>query len=144
MDAKLKGKWVLIIDDDDQIVSILDEALDRLGLRRVVAHGVNEALSKLRKQKFDLVLLDLNLPQGNGEGILGHMRMPKDQNQDTPVMIMSGSLDTDLILRIRNQVSAVLVKPFSIQLLLGKVQSALLGGDPAAETHPAGHPSRAA
>ena len=57
---------LLLVEDDSSIVKNLSEYLVSEGFLVTSASGQNEALQKLEQRTFDLVLLDISLPDGNG------------------------------------------------------------------------------
>ena len=63
---ELKGKKILIVDDDAKNVFVLAAALERLEIEVVNAHNGKEAIEKLRNEKFDLVLMDIMMPVMDG------------------------------------------------------------------------------
>lgn len=121
-----RSDWVLIVEDDVALRSTIEEALNGEKFRAVVAGKVAEAIQKLNNQKFDCVLLDLHFELRSGEQVLEHMRGDAHGfNKDTPVIIISGNIDPQVIKRIGKQTSAVLVKPFSLADLISKVRAVI-------------------
>ena len=57
---------VLVVDDDESLQNLFKIFLKKIGFSRVVVGTVKEAIAALEKQKFDLLFLDLNLPDGPG------------------------------------------------------------------------------
>src|SRR3981189_2912375 len=60
---------VLVVDDDESLQTLLKLCVKKSGFSRVVVGTVKEALSALEKQKFDLVFLDLKLPDGPADDV---------------------------------------------------------------------------
>ncbi len=85
--------WVLIVDDDPHIRLTLSEALAHIGIGTVEAADGPEALSALKRQVFNLVLLDLRLPGMDGMDVL--RRINADRPEVPVVMITAhGSVET--------------------------------------------------
>jgi len=110
------AKDILIVDDDKNICKVLHQYCVNMGCFNniVVAHDGSLAAAKLDNQKFDVIILDLNLPKRSGLDILKEMAKNKRSKNDTAhVVVISGSLEKDKIQEIvacgcRN----FLVKPF--------------------------------
>ncbi len=121
---------ILIIEDDPGFNSILQKSLVQKGYKILSSVSVIEAKAKLRNQKFDCILLDLHLEGGSGESIISTIRgNKKDANFASPVIVMSGFLEPDVVKRIVPMVQGMLVKPFDPSALFKKIES-ILGGSP--------------
>jgi len=109
----------LVIEDENQMIEMLCDFLERVSINVTsVKDGLN-ALGILKKQKFDLILLDLNLPLFNGEHV---MSILKNRNDSTPVIVVSAFLTNEKILELSKLgVKEFLVKPFEIGSLYDTV-----------------------
>ena len=109
----------LVIDDEKQMVDMLHDFLEKVNIKVTgVKDGVN-ALQILKKQKFDLILLDLNLPLMNGEHV---MSILKGRNESTPVIVVSAFLTHERILELSKLgVKEFLAKPFDMGSLYDTV-----------------------
>ena len=66
---------ILIIDDDPDICLVFTKLLKQMGHDSSAAHTLKEGLALSRKRSFEIVLLDLKLPDGNGLDILPDLPM---------------------------------------------------------------------
>ena len=115
---------VLVVDDDVPFREALTERFFKDGVRTINCGKLSDALWMLQNQKFELILLDLNLVQGSGERILETLRAEKSHlNFQTPVIVVSGTLNLSLIKRLAGQVAGIFVKPFEYEKLLNLVQA---------------------
>jgi DNA-binding NtrC family response regulator len=80
-------KSILVIDDDDNVRSTLAAILSNAGYRATTAGFVCEAIEHLIANCFDLVLLDLKLPDMEGLALLSNLRVVYP---NLPVMILTG------------------------------------------------------
>ena len=80
------GKKILICEDEKPLSSALSLKLKSAGYESKVAGNGREGLEILAKEKFDLVLLDLIMPEVDGFGVLEEM---KKQGNPTPVIVLS-------------------------------------------------------
>src|SRR3979411_3448919 len=78
---------VLVVDDDESLQNLFKLFLKKIGFSRVVVGTVKEALAALDKQKFDLIFLDLKLPDGPAADGYG---MAKGEPPGWPITIITG------------------------------------------------------
>lgn len=116
---------ILVVDDDPGIRELLATVL-ALAEHQVVGAGCgSEALDRLGVEQFDLVLLDIWLPDLSGYDLLELLRT-KPECTETPVIIISGSSDQEGALRgARAGVLDHVPKPFDPDTLLAVVSRAL-------------------
>ncbi len=128
LDRKIQ-RDVFICDDDKEICEILQEYCINMGCFKniVTAHDGINATMKLRNQKFALILLDINMPKKTGYDLIGEFT-PGSMNSKESVMIVSGTLDRDLVAKIVSQgVKTFMVKPFTEAQFQEKVLKILAG-----------------
>ncbi|KAA0694905.1 sigma-54-dependent Fis family transcriptional regulator [Halopseudomonas laoshanensis] len=119
----MNSPTVLIIDDEPDIVELLEMTLQRMQVRTCSAATMSQALDKLGKQRFDLCLTDMRLPDGDGLTIVRHIQQHYPQ---TPVAMITayGSLDT-AISALKAGAFDFLTKPVDLQRLRELVSNAL-------------------
>lgn len=116
---------VLIVEDDATIRALITTALQREGHCCFSASDGREGAELLETGHYDLVLLDLMLPEINGYELLEYMRSNEpDPNAATPVIILSamGSVQ-DRIRGLRMGADDYLCKPFQVGELLARVDA---------------------
>jgi DNA-binding response OmpR family regulator len=120
MDTEQK-EAILIVEDEKKIADIVRGYLEKEGYRvRHAADGA-EAL-KLLKEEFDLVILDLMLPDMQGEELCGIIR----ENSDVPVIMLTArSAEEDRIKGLGIGADDYVVKPFSPRELVARVKAHL-------------------
>jgi excisionase family DNA binding protein len=106
---------VLVVDDDPDLQELFKAFLKKIGFSRVVVGTAKDAIGSLRKQKFDLMFLDLQLPDAPGDQVY---RTAKSIDPDLNVIVITGYLDSEILDRIL-QISPVTVlkKPLKIEQL---------------------------
>jgi DNA-binding NtrC family response regulator len=114
---------VLVVDDEPSILSTLKKALSLEGYTVEVAGGISVAEERLAKRSFDIVLLDVALPDGDGIELLQRLRKA---SAEPPVIMMSGHATIDLAVRA-TKLGALdfLEKPLSTDRLLIVLDNAL-------------------
>lgn len=88
-------KQILIVDDNEDIVTTYKVVLDRMGYRVVSARDGRECLAKLEENRPDLVLLDVRLPGLAGDEVC---RLIKEtaKTKDVPVVAITASMSTEM------------------------------------------------
>ena len=115
---------VLVVDDEGDIRTLIDEILSEEGYQVTVAADAAEARSARGQDKFDLVLLDIWMPDTDGISLLREWSEPG--NLDCPVVIMSGHGTVDTAVEATRLGAFDFVeKPLSLAKLLRTVERAL-------------------
>ena len=104
---------IALIDDDEAVRAMLQVALERDGFEVVAVEGVKDALTRIAKEEFDVLLTDLHMPHaGDGFTVVGAMRHTHPR---AVTLVLSGYPFLDEALSaIRLQADAILVKPIEI------------------------------
>ncbi len=106
---------VLVVDDDENLQEMFKLFLKKAGFARVIVGTGREALSALKKQKFDLCFLDLMLPDITGDEIYKEI---KKSHNDMPVVIITGYPDSVMLDNIlKFGPVTVLKKPLKVEQL---------------------------
>lgn len=114
---------ILLVEDDARIGRFVEKGLREMAYTVVWCRGAREAMEALSESGFDLVILDLGLPDGDGLEIL---RSWREARFDEPVLILSArdSVD-DRVQGLNLGADDYLPKPFSFEELLARVRSLL-------------------
>lgn len=89
---------ILIVEDDYILSKAINTALQTAGYETKIASDGEEAMEKMRAEKFDLILLDLLLPKRLGEEVLAEMKQDEDL-KDVPVLVATVKSDSESIAR---------------------------------------------
>jgi DNA-binding NtrC family response regulator len=116
---------ILIVDDDTDIVTILEDRLESLDYGTVAARDGQQALEKIAQESPHLVLLDLTLPKLSGLDVLKHLNRSK-QTDGLPVIVMTahGSIHT-AVEAMKEGACDFLTKPLDKDHLLLVIRQAL-------------------
>jgi two-component system, OmpR family, KDP operon response regulator KdpE len=113
---------VLLVEDDRELRSTLRDALAVEGYEVVTAASLSEGLALLQHSAVDLVLLDLSLPDGDGDTLLATLR----RRQATPLIVISAREGEGQKVRLLDAgADDYLVKPFGVPELLARMRVAL-------------------
>jgi two-component system sensor histidine kinase/response regulator len=122
-------KTILLIDDDQAVLSTFSLALGRHGFRVITASAGEEGLCLARRHFPDLVLCDVNMPGTDGRTVLQILREDPDLAAKQFVLITGNT--PDLTPRIGMELGAddFLVKPFSVDALIRCIEARLRRAD---------------
>ena len=125
--AEQPGGRVLVVDDGAMNRRVLTLALEREGHHVEEAHDGREALELLAHRPFDVVLLDLIMPEMDGYATLEAIKAD-DALRHLPVIVISGVDELDSVVRcIEMGATDYLSKPFNASLLRARVNASLAG-----------------
>ena len=113
---------ILIIEDDKEISALLTEFLQQSGYETEAAREGNTASLLLKKQEFDLVLMDLMLPFISGEQLIHDFR----EYSDKPVIVLSAKsmMETRLEM-LRAGADDYILKPFDLNEVLVRIEAVM-------------------
>jgi DNA-binding NtrC family response regulator len=120
-----RKETVLVVDDEDAVLSICEEMLNAMGCRVLVAKSGTEALDLYRnhKDEINIVMLDMILPKMSGGSTYDKL---KDINPNIKVLLWSGySIDGQATEILERGANAFIQKPFSMKELSGKMREVL-------------------
>ena len=120
MDSKLS---ILIVDDQLETMEVLTELLEEQGYRVFLTDNSQKALSIAKGHKFDLYIMDIDMPELNGLQLLQELNQINFQNEQIPVIFISGWANTEL--KVRGfELGALdyICKPFSTLEALARIK----------------------
>ncbi|MGG1634564.1 response regulator transcription factor [Paenibacillus sp. NRS-1760] len=113
---------LLLIEDDVSISEMVRDYLSNEGYKVITAKDAVEAAIRFDEMTYELVLLDLMLPKGNGLDLLQHFR----KRSRVPILILSAKDgEVDKALGLRFGADDYIAKPFSLMELSARVQAAI-------------------
>jgi two-component system alkaline phosphatase synthesis response regulator PhoP len=122
---------ILVVDDEAKIVRLVRSYLEQAGFAVVEAHDGQTALIQARREKPDLVVLDLGLPGIDGIEVTRTLR----RDRETPIIMLTARIeDTDRIVGLELGADDYVTKPFNPRELVARVRAVLrrTGGGTAA------------
>lgn len=113
---------ILIVDDEVRIARFIELELKYEGYEVLVRYNGREGLGALKDQSFDLVILDVMMPDLSGIEVLRRIR----QTSDIPVIMLTAKGETlDKVMGLDFGADDYLTKPFEIEELLARIRSAI-------------------
>ncbi len=116
---------VLIVEDEPEIAELVEFHLQREGLPATIIHSGRQALESIRRQRPDLVVLDLMLPDLDGFEVCRRLKSEPETRQIPVIMVTAKSDDADVVTGIELGADDYVVKPFSPKVLVARVKNAL-------------------
>ena len=117
---------LLLVEDDDALGRGIRLALEGGGLRVTVCRTLAEGRRALEDGAFDLLILDVNLPDGNGFDLC---REIKELRPELPVIFLTANdLEEDVLSGFDMGAEDYVTKPFNMKILLRRIEVALRRG----------------
>jgi len=121
----IRGKRVLLVDDEDQLRRVMRDLLEREGYVVIEAGDGVEALDQVDRHAPDIIVLDLNLPGLDGFGVLSHLRSRR-VTQEIPVVVLTARGDEENEIRVFEfGADDFLSKPFRARALSARLEAVL-------------------
>ena len=115
---------ILFVDDEEELVSTLVERLEFRDINAVYELNGASAIERLRKEKFNIVILDLKLPGISGKETL---RVINQEHARLPVILITGHLSATEQHEVPKGAADYLTKPINIDDLIEKINDVLSG-----------------
>ena len=119
---------LLVVEDDDALRMVLLRLLGQWGYATEAASTAGEARGWLERELFDLLMLDLGLPDGDGITLCRELRR-RSGHQPLVLMLTAKGRDTDVNKSLGVGADAYMTKPFATKELVAKVAE-MLGAAP--------------
>ncbi|HVZ56003.1 MAG TPA: response regulator transcription factor [Chitinophagaceae bacterium] len=120
MTSKNKRHSILLVEDEENLHEALRLNLELEGYEITSAYDGSAALAAINAEYFDLIILDVMLPEMDGISVTEHIRL---QHNDVPILILSArNSSADRVLGLKKGADDYLTKPFNLEELLLRVQ----------------------
>jgi DNA-binding response OmpR family regulator len=114
---------ILIAEDDPRIGGALEKGLRADGYSTFLANNGEDALSLSLTDEFDLLILDMGLPQREGFHVLQDLR---SRGKTLPVLVLTGRTERDVVMCLEAGADDYMSKPFDFDELLARVRTRLI------------------
>jgi DNA-binding response OmpR family regulator len=116
------SKTIMVVDDEKRLVSLVESYLTQEGYRVVSANNGREALPVASREKPDLIILDLMMPEMDGYGFMREHR----KELDTPIILLTARVDDDeRVIGLELGADDYITKPFRPRELVARVRAVL-------------------
>ncbi|RDW16318.1 DNA-binding response regulator [Oceanobacillus arenosus] len=114
---------ILIVDDEKPIVTLLNYNVEKAGFSTDIAYDGLEAIQKAENNEYDLIILDLMLPEMDGMEVCKHLR---NNRNETPILMLTAKDDEfDKVLGLELGADDYLTKPFSPKEVVARIKAIL-------------------
>lgn len=115
-------RQILVIEDDEILNAGLCYNIQKIDMVPFSAYNIEDAKKNLKEKSFNLILLDINLPDGNGFNFAKEVV----SQYDTPFIFLTAhNLEEEMIKGLQLGADDYIVKPFSIKVVMEKIQTIL-------------------
>ena len=118
-------KKILIVDDEKDLVETIIFQLEGSGYEAIAAYDGQEGLDKARKDKPDLIILDLMLPKLDGYKVCRMLKFDEGYKNIPIIMFTARAQEQDKKLGLEVGANAYITKPFELEGLLVKIKELL-------------------
>ena len=114
---------ILIVEDDEAIASIMQEHLEKEGYKVFWSSTGKEGLEDFKREEFQLVMIDIMLPEMNGFTLCKNIRW---LNEEVPIIIVSAKqTDSDKVRGLKLGADDYITKPFSLMEISARIEAHL-------------------
>ena len=121
----MSPKKILIVDDEVDLVETVRFPLEMEGFNVLVSYNGEDALSQARKEKPDLILLDLMLPKLDGYKVCRLLKFDERYKNIPILMLTAKTQEKDKALGMETGANEYITKPFEMDYLMEKVKAYL-------------------
>ena len=132
-------KYILILEDDADLAAGMEMALMSDDFSFTICSTIKEAEEKFRQQTFDLLILDVNLPDGSGFELCRKIRK---SSKVSIILLTARDMELDIVRGLECGADDYITKPFSSMVLRARIRALLRRTAPEQETDYAQGPFR--
>jgi DNA-binding response OmpR family regulator len=116
------AKTIMVVDDEKRLVSLVESYLTQEGYRVVTAHNGKDALAVARREKPDLIVLDVMMPEMDGYEFMRKHRV----DNNTPIILLTARVDDEeKVIGLEVGGDDYMTKPFRPRELVARVRAVL-------------------
>jgi PAS domain S-box-containing protein len=123
-DTGLGGR-LLLADDDERNRDMLSQGLTRHGYQVATVTGGRQALAALERERFDLLLLDVMMPDMSGLDVLEELRHRDAAGQPPVILVTARTQTEDMVTGLTLGASDYVIKPVDLRVLLARIRTQL-------------------
>lgn len=121
----MANKKILLVDDEVSLVAMIKKRLEANNYDVITAYDGLEAMDKVKKEKPDLIVLDLMLPRMDGYRVCGLLKKDSQYLSIPIIMFTARAQEIDIKMGKEMGCDAYIIKPFDSKTLLDKIEELL-------------------
>ena len=125
MEIKLKGRRILVVDDEPEIHAVLGKLLQNEGYEVMSTYSAQEASDSIRKSRPDLVILDIMMPLVSGIELCNRLKSDSTTKDILVLMVSARDAQADRIAGLKHGADDYVSKPFHLRSLVRKIDHML-------------------
>jgi DNA-binding response OmpR family regulator len=115
---------VLLIDDDGELGEAIRDTLDQYGISLIQAVEPKEGMKLLGSTQFDVLLLDMILPEQDGMSVCYEIRTSSESYRHIPILALSARAElTDRVVALEAGIDDFVTKPFEVRELVARLRA---------------------
>ena len=130
----MSGETILVVDDEVDLVDLIKFNLDRSRYRVLTAHDGDAALQVARRDRPELIILDLMLPALSGQDVAVALKRHPETQAIPIIMLTARTEESDIVVGLQLGADDYVTKPFSMKVLLARVAAVLRRRQEAADS----------
>lgn len=115
-------KNILVVEDDDSLAKGIKLAVGNQDINIYIANTLKKAKECFNDLTIDLIILDINLPDGNG---LDFLKYVKENSNCKVIMLTANDLEVDIVTGLELGADDYMTKPFSLMILRARIKAQL-------------------
>jgi len=116
---------ILVVEDEEDILELIIYNLSQEGYRAKGVTSGEEALRILRKETFDLVILDLMLPGVDGKDVCKTIKQDSEMCNTPVIMVTARGEESDVVIGLELGADDYITKPFSNKIMVARVRGVI-------------------
>lgn len=121
----MSKKRILVVEDEAEMVEAIRIRLEQANYEVLVAGDGVEALEKARKEKPDLIILDIMIPKVDGYAVCSLLKRDVKSNTIPIIMLTAKAQESDRMVGLIAGADAYIAKPYHHEILLAKIKELL-------------------
>lgn len=115
-------QYILVVEDDKELAEGIKMAFEGDGLDFTLSETIKEAKVALREKKFDLLILDINLPDGSGLELCREIR---SSSKVSIILLTAKDMEFEIVAGLECGADDYITKPFSLMVLRARIRALL-------------------